>query len=228
MWSRFRPWGIPCWPRCFQSSLSETGPAITWRSGSAWIPLRSMSSRISRKRWRNKMEAKGVIVILGIVVVLILAGCQKKIICKSPYLLVGQECCLDKDANGICDKDEQSAEPKTVVVSKPEVIEVQKYVCSDGKIVSNPKDCPVEKPATEKEMSLPALITTNEEDTVILNFSVSPACKSGENGGEVFFKLGSIPEKVWLQARQGNDAYSTIFTREGVYEKYLSFVICDG
>ena len=174
------------------------------------------------------MEAKGVIVILGIVVVLILAGCQQKIICKSPYLLVGQECCLDKDANGICDKDEQSAEPKTVVVSKPEVIEVQKYVCSDGKIVSNPKDCPVEKPAPEKEMSLPALITTTEEDTVILNFSVSPACKSGENGGEVFFKLGSIPEKVWLQARQGNDAYSTIFTREGVYEKYLSFVICDG
>jgi len=39
------------------------------------------------------------------------------IVCNPPYLRIGDSCCLDKDGNGICDKDEQS----TTTTLKPMV-----------------------------------------------------------------------------------------------------------
>jgi len=44
-----------------------------------------------------------IIVLISIIFVV---GCQSVIVCNSPYILVGQECCLDKDGNSICDTDE--------------------------------------------------------------------------------------------------------------------------
>jgi len=51
---------------------------------------------------------KNGILFVIIVSCLILAGCQsqQKMTCNKPYILVGSECCLDKDNNAICDKDE--------------------------------------------------------------------------------------------------------------------------
>jgi hypothetical protein len=43
---------------------------------------------------------------------LIGVGCSQKIVCNKPYILVGNSCCLDKDENLICDKDETKEEPK--------------------------------------------------------------------------------------------------------------------
>jgi len=37
---------------------------------------------------------------------LILIGCSQQITCNKPYILVGNECCLDKDDNSICDEDD--------------------------------------------------------------------------------------------------------------------------
>jgi len=34
---------------------------------------------------------------------------ETKELCPSPYIQVGSECCLDRDGNGICDKDETTA-----------------------------------------------------------------------------------------------------------------------
>lgn len=38
---------------------------------------------------------------------------QKEIICNSPYIKFGSECCLDQNSNRICDKDEQQREQKS-------------------------------------------------------------------------------------------------------------------
>ena len=45
-------------------------------------------------------------ILIMISVLFMIAGCSQEITCNKPYLLVGSECCLDKDDNSICDKDE--------------------------------------------------------------------------------------------------------------------------
>lgn len=48
-------------------------------------------------------------------------------VCNKPYILVGNDCCLDKDDNGICDKDESEKEIEekpNVEIKKEEVKEV--------------------------------------------------------------------------------------------------------
>jgi hypothetical protein len=50
------------------------------------------------------------IMIFGLfLLTIILVGCNENITiqCNEPYLLVGNECCLDKDSNNICDIDEE-------------------------------------------------------------------------------------------------------------------------
>ncbi|MBT3406047.1 hypothetical protein HN419_02660 [Candidatus Woesearchaeota archaeon] len=37
---------------------------------------------------------------------LFLVGCGKEFVCNPPYMQIGETCCLDKDSNGVCDKDE--------------------------------------------------------------------------------------------------------------------------
>ena len=56
-----------------------------------------------------------LIIVLFLSINLILSGCsgvsgniiKDDIICNSPYLRVGSECCLDQNNNSICDKDEE-------------------------------------------------------------------------------------------------------------------------
>lgn len=43
---------------------------------------------------------------LALLLVLFLVACGQQVVCNEPYIQVGNECCLDKDANQICDKDE--------------------------------------------------------------------------------------------------------------------------
>ena len=38
--------------------------------------------------------------------VIIITSCNNKLTCNKPYILVGNDCCLDKNDNKICDKDE--------------------------------------------------------------------------------------------------------------------------
>lgn len=59
---------------------------------------------------------KKAILILMILSLLILVGCQQKVVCNKPYILVGKDCCLDKNNNSICDKDEN-----------PEILKQEQY-----------------------------------------------------------------------------------------------------
>ena len=53
----------------------------------------------------------------------VLGGCQQKIMCNKPYILIGNSCCLDKNDNKICDNDEmeqfQKNETAAVDLKKP-------------------------------------------------------------------------------------------------------------
>ena len=53
-------------------------------------------------------------IILSLLVILLITGCDYElagnasaVICNKPYIQVGMDCCLDKNDNGICDKDEE-------------------------------------------------------------------------------------------------------------------------
>jgi hypothetical protein len=50
-----------------------------------------------------------------IILLIFLVGCSKAPegpICNPPYMVLGNDCCLDKDSNSICDKDEGLSEEK--------------------------------------------------------------------------------------------------------------------
>ncbi|HLC61223.1 MAG TPA: hypothetical protein VJJ52_07390 [Candidatus Nanoarchaeia archaeon] len=51
-------------------------------------------------------NTKKFLLFLVILSGIILVSCTSKPVCNKPYILVGNECCLDKDSNNICDKDE--------------------------------------------------------------------------------------------------------------------------
>lgn len=68
----------------------------------------------SRVIFWGLIDMKKITLFGVLVLVLILAGCGQKIVCNKPYILVGSECCLDKDDNGICDKDEIKEESKVI------------------------------------------------------------------------------------------------------------------
>ncbi|SRR3989344_9435845 len=51
-----------------------------------------------------------------LIAVVLVSGCttSEKIACDKPYILVGNDCCLDKDDNNICDKDESYVSQRPV------------------------------------------------------------------------------------------------------------------
>lgn len=94
---------------------------------------------------------------LLLIAVLILSGCKSgatggAVVCSKPYLLVGNDCCLDKNDNQVCDKDEVTEE------LKPEPVDV----------VEEPtKELPAEEPKIGAPKELPA-----EEYTITLGDSI--------------------------------------------------------
>jgi hypothetical protein len=63
-----------------------------------------------------------IILVLLLISVLVVVGCAKipETTCNVPYILVGNDCCLDSDSNKICDADETQ-----------DTVEVEKNVIQD-------------------------------------------------------------------------------------------------
>jgi len=94
---------------------------------------------------------KKIIIALLVLAVLILSGCKSgvtggAVVCNKPYILVGDDCCLDKDDNSICDKDEveETVEPveppKEEVVEEPVVEEVVEEVIEEAPEETEPSN----------------------------------------------------------------------------------------
>lgn len=68
------------------------------------------------------------LILLSIVFIFLIGACATQVetkqpVCNKPYILVGNDCCLDKDDNSICDKDEVKEESK---VKEPKQITQEK------------------------------------------------------------------------------------------------------
>lgn len=66
----------------------------------------------------NKQTSVNYILLFLLIGIVFLAGCtsqnygqsnEPKIVCYSPYKLIGNGCCLDQNSNGICDENETSS-----------------------------------------------------------------------------------------------------------------------
>lgn len=98
------------------------------------------------------------ITILSILFLLIASCAQnQQIICNKPYILVGNSCCLDKNNNNVCDKDEEKTKEE-VTCDKP-YIKVGNNCCLDK---NDNKICD----SDEKEITT----STSEEKS---NFSIA-------------------------------------------------------
>lgn len=69
----------------------------------------------------------------GLLALVFLAGCTQSaqvqpVVCNTPYILVGTSCCLDKDGNSVCDKDEETVMP---AITSSEAIEAESLNSSD-------------------------------------------------------------------------------------------------
>ncbi len=183
-----------------------------------------------------------VLVLSFAVLAVLLAGCLSSsvVVCDKPYIRNGDDCCLDNDDNGVCDKDEGKAVassgsdcpaldcsrcPGTVVARN---VTVTKYVCERTRaLVDDPLLCASEDVAPNPFQEYAPAKSPNA--TIIDVFTVRPACRDGFNGLEAHFKVGSSSPAITLQVKESpaeewRDVHT--YTR-AAFEAYLYGVFCD-
>lgn len=109
---------------------------------------------------KNNMNNK-IPIILGILSVIFISGCtdtgqilgsgESNMVCNTPYIIKGNECCLDQNDNKICDTDESMASQSLKQECPYECCSNGDYklkTCSGGLICENNRcikpDCPYE------------------------------------------------------------------------------------
>lgn len=169
---------------------------------------------------------------------LLVACSGSGLVCNPPYINIGDSCCLDRDpVNGVCDVDERAQPTEEVldcsacsptIISETEYIETVKYVCQDGvTIVDDVEECTVAMRGNEVQYEP---VMTNEDDQpVIEEFTTRPACRGGYQAVEIHFKVGTAANDVEFQVKTSPDEpYEEIFSFSSpVFDKYLYGVFCD-
>lgn len=99
------------------------------------------------------------IFVLVVLLCFLLFGCSKEsssrgesipVVCNKPYILVGTSCCLDKDDNLICDRDEDNfvmeespaSDVSISAVSEESEVDLEENKCGDG-VCADDEDCEV-------------------------------------------------------------------------------------
>ncbi len=175
---------------------------------------------------------------LFVLALFVLAACSSTgVVCNDPYITVGDGCCLDKDANGICDDDEKeptqsdekldcsSCPPN--IITETETIEITKYVCSDGEtVVESPEDC--EEAMYGSTVDFEPNKNNEDDQLFIEEFTLRPACRGGYQGVEIYFNTASSIRMLEIQTKTDPSAFfetSHNFS-SAVTEKYLYGVFC--
>ena len=171
---------------------------------------------------------------------IILAACvDSGPTCNEPYIRVGDTCCLDSSGSGICDRDER--EPVVVgnesfdcsvcpptIITEEEIVEVVRYVCPDGEtVVDTLTECVEFMPAPPVEFTP---ITTNEDNqTLIEEFRVRPACRGNTQAAEFYFKVGAAANNFYIEAKtHPDDEFERIHHfSSAVFERFLYAGFCD-
>lgn len=190
------------------------------------------------------MVAVKYLLFVGFFLFLVVACTPKPaVICNAPYMLVGQECCLDSNNNSICDKEDGLLEGNNTtecpqldcslcpaqVIEKPVETTITKYICAkDGKEVNDPKDCAGKGYVNLFKGYTP--VTTNEEGTAIKSFTIKPACQDSEQSVGIHFDLGTMAPDVTIQVKEKpDDLWKDYYTyNKKTFNSYLYAAICNG
>lgn len=163
--------------------------------------------------------------------------------CNTPYILVGLECCLDNDANAVCDRDEGlvasgngscpeldcSLCPATIV-EKNVTIDKTVYVCDKTQeVVEDPADCEGNKAHNAFEYYTP--YTNAENRSGVELFTTRAACRDSVHAVEIHFRTVNNVKDLTIQAKQaiGEDWEDMgVFTDLSTKEDYVYGAICVG
>lgn len=164
-----------------------------------------------------------------------LAACaQQQTVCSEPYIPLGNTCCLDADANGVCDRDEASPEqgpncelcpPKFVTETEERI--VYRYVCANQSVVDSPGECGIAR-SNAGEFTL----VEEHDGARILDFSARPACRGQFRAAEVHLEVAQPPQSVELKVRADPQGpYEDLFTLSGskgtIDDEYVYIALCE-
>ncbi len=175
---------------------------------------------------------------------LVLAACsnQPAVVCNKPYIIHGQECCLDSNSNNICDTDDGLLSGNATATTCPELdcslcpaqivekkveVPVTKYICErDGSEVSDPAECVGNKGFNAFAHYKPYKGAENR--SVLTTFTLRPACRDSKHALELHYAAGTSPENVTIQVKEEpTDKWRDIYTVESApIEKYLYAAFC--
>lgn len=121
---------------------------------------------------------KKIILSLLILSILILTGCRDNItggvvVCNKPYLLVGSDCCLDKNDNSICDKDEiedpiEQVEPPKEEIKEEPIVEEKPVIKEEPIVEEIEEETPV-GPIEKQGVKEGNVITFENKKIIITN-----------------------------------------------------------
>jgi len=95
---------------------------------------------------------------------------QQDVVCNTPYILVGTDCCLDENSNNICDTDEViviTEEPVVEEVTEEEIVE-EEPIETEEVIADEPVEIVVEEEPEEEVIPDDLILVveeTNQEET---------------------------------------------------------------
>lgn len=146
--------------------------------------------------------------ILGICLILVFflfSGCTKSEVTESP-------------AAGLDETEEQEEQPSGEIIQQEEIPE------------SPPEEPSVPEELPDFEEELPAV--ESEEvalSEIVDTFTIRPTCNKGYHVGEVYVKFTQLPSSYTYQLRKASEPeFSDLKTRQGEFERYSYFYICDG
>ena len=107
-----------------------------------------------------------IIIIILIFTVIVISACSQnqQTVCNKPYILVGNSCCLDKNNNSVCDKDEVGENKKEEVSCNLPYIKVGNSCCLDK---NNNGICDSDE--KEQVVSTTTIPTAQEEKSISIS-----------------------------------------------------------
>ncbi|MBR9700332.1 hypothetical protein GOV11_00520 [Candidatus Woesearchaeota archaeon] len=182
---------------------------------------------------------RGFILVLAALVLLVSCAPSGPT-CTEPYIVNGNTCCLDKDENSICDPDETPSdevpddickrfqdlcEPK--FVTEIEEVIVHRYVCGNGSIMKKATQCEKRIVSNAKQFK----VFTSQDEDLILEFSVRPACRGTFQAAEAHLELSERASEITFQAKSEPggeyvDLASLDGTKAALENEYFYYGFC--
>lgn len=132
--------------------------------------------------------------------------------------------CPELDCNDCSEGKEEFKDDLKEVLNEdcPICKDTIKYVCADGRVVLDQLECfnaPIDL----------VPVTTNENGTnYVGEVRVKSACIKGIKGGEIYFKVLSVPKKIVFEVKKnGESDFKSVYESAGLFNNYNHFAICD-